>query len=158
MEGVSMSEFERVRDDLAVLRGAAGLELPFGWEDVWLGLAMVPAGAFLAAWGAIGPSRYLRLGIVPILLVAAGLAGLRYRYRQATGRSPLRRREYTFGLATAAAVGFLAWAFMRWEQGLGVPLPLVGAAAVFFAGVICIVLALSDPGRRSGWAAAVVLM
>ena len=35
---MSVNELERVKQDIATIKEAAGLELPFGWDYVWLTL------------------------------------------------------------------------------------------------------------------------
>ena len=44
---MSVSELERVKEDIATIKEAAGLELPFGWDSVWLNLIGLP---FVGAW------------------------------------------------------------------------------------------------------------
>src|SRR4051794_7212436 len=95
---MSEADIHRIRKDLDTIRAAAGLELPFGWEDVWLSLALAPCGLLLSAAGALGPPGSERLALLPALgAVLAGVA-LRYRYRRNSGRSPVRRKEYDLGL------------------------------------------------------------
>ncbi len=51
------SQLDRIRGDLETIREAAGLGLPFGWEDVWISLALVPCGVILAVVGTFAPLR-----------------------------------------------------------------------------------------------------
>ena len=37
-----VNELERVKQDIATIKEAAGLELPFGWDSVWAHLIGVP--------------------------------------------------------------------------------------------------------------------
>ena len=41
---MSQTEIDRVRDDLATMKQAVGVELPFGWEDVRASLVLTAAG------------------------------------------------------------------------------------------------------------------
>ncbi len=59
---MSINELERVKQDIATIKEAAGLELPFGWDYAWLFLFAPPALGvwFLAYWLiADTPSRYV---------------------------------------------------------------------------------------------------
>ena len=47
---MSQTEMNRVRDDLATMKRAAGVGLPIGRSDVCLSLAWAVAGVPLAAW------------------------------------------------------------------------------------------------------------
>ena len=38
---MSKKELERVKEDIEIIKEAAGLELPFGWEDVWINLYLI---------------------------------------------------------------------------------------------------------------------
>jgi hypothetical protein len=158
MEALSMSEIDRVRKDLETIREAAGLDLPFGWEDVWLSLAAIPLGGILAALGAFSPLRHARLAIIPALLLLLGAAALRGRYRQSTGRSPVRRKEYSLGLGAALLFAIIVGGFLAWAQHLGQPIQMAGGLAVAMTGGLYAVLGATSPGRRSSFAAAVALL
>jgi hypothetical protein len=149
---------DRVRSDLDVMREAAGMDLPFGWEDVWLALAIVPCGAILAGAGAFTPLEMARWAVAPTLLVLLAAVGLRIRFRKSSGRSPIRRREYTLGLVTGLLCAGMAGLFLVWGRRSGVPTSLLGGAVVAFTGVLCIVLALTAVGRRSSFVAGVALI
>jgi hypothetical protein len=151
-------EIERIRRDLDVMREAAGLELPFGWEDVWLSLALVPCGLVLSGLGAWGPLSSARLGVLPLLGVVAALGVLRYRYRRRSGRSQVRRREYDLGLVAGTLLALLAGGFLAWARRLGQPTEVMGGLAVAMAGGLCVVLGATGPGRRSCFVAAAVLL
>ena len=74
---MSQAEINRIREDLETIREAAGMGLPFGWEDVWLNLAGVPCGLIVFAAGVFGAPECRTLMTMPALgaLVAAvGLA------------------------------------------------------------------------------------
>src|SRR5262245_20619394 len=88
---MSDADLRRMRDDLETIREAAGLELPFDRRDVWLTLALVPAGLVMTALGAFAPREHLYLGIVVLLL--ACLPGLLYRARKATTASDARKER-----------------------------------------------------------------
>jgi small-conductance mechanosensitive channel len=149
----------RIRSDLETIRRAAGIELPFGRVDVWLNLALVPAGAALAGWAMAAPAaRLVPYGALPAILVSCALVWLRYRYRRATGRSAARRREYTFHIALMVALPLVVLAYLAFERRLGVPPVTRGASAVFFTGVMSVVLGAADRGKRSFIVSGLVLV
>ena len=92
---MSVSELERVKEDIATIKEAAGLGLPFGWDYVWLYLFGVPViGIWCLAYWLISdrPSAYVMA--VPIFLLLAVLGYLRFKHRRSTGSSAIKRREY----------------------------------------------------------------
>jgi hypothetical protein len=140
---MSEANLERVRQDLATIQEAAGLVWPFGWVDVWQALALVPAGALLAAWAFFGPADYLVVGLVPLVLLAV-VAGI----RQLGKSEPATRREKVFSRASTLAVGAGLLIYFLWARQFGVVRGAPGSVACLFLGIMCLVLALSSPARR----------
>jgi hypothetical protein len=144
------SQLDRIRGDLETIREAAGMSLPFGREDVWINLALVPCGVILAVAGLFAPLRSIALGVVltsPLILTA--VIGLRVRFRRSTGRSPIRRRGYTLALATGFLVVSLAGYHLMLGKARGLPPLEVLGVAGSFTGAMLIVLGLASPRRRS---------
>jgi hypothetical protein len=152
------AEIDRIREDLQTIRDAAAMGLPFGWEDVWLNLAMVPCGLIEAAAWVFGPLESRALMAMPGMAVVAAALGLRYRFRKSTGRSALRRREYDLALGAGLLYGVLAGVFLGWAKSAEQPTGVTGGVATAMAGGLCAVLAATSPGRRYWSAAAVVLL
>jgi hypothetical protein len=155
---MSQAEIHRIREDVETIREAAGLGLPFGWEDVWLNLAVVPCGLIVSAAGVFGAPEWRTLMAMPGLGVVVAAVGLRYRFRRSTGRSPVRRREYDLAFGAGLLYGVLAVVFLWWAKSLGQPTRMMGGVATAMAGGLCAVLAATSPGRRYWSAAAVVLI
>jgi hypothetical protein len=158
---MSQLEINRIREDLETIREAAGMGLPFGWEDVWLNLALVPWGLILSAAGLFGllESRVLMaLMAMPGLGVVMAVVGLRYRFRRSTGRSPVRRLEYDLSLSAGLLYGVLTGVFLAWAESSGQPTGMTVGLASAMCGGLCAVLAATSPGRRYWSAAAVVLI
>jgi hypothetical protein len=151
-------EINRIREDLETIREAAGMGLPFGWEDVWLNLALVPCGLILSTAGVFGPPESRTLMVMPGQALVLAVVGLRYRFRKSTGRSPVRRREYDLVLGAGLLYGVLARVFLAWAKSLGQPTGMTRGVATAMAGGLCAVLAATSPGRRYWSAAAVVLI
>jgi hypothetical protein len=154
---MSETEMDRIRKDLETIREAAGLGLPFGWEDVWLSLALVPCGLVLSAVGALGPLSSARLAAVPTVGAALAAVALRFRYRRFSGRSPVRRKEYDLGLMAGLLCALTAGGYLAYARHLGQPTHVTGGLAVAMSGALCAVLGATSPGRRSCFVAAAVL-
>lgn len=154
---MSDADLRRMREDLDTIQEAAGLNLPFGWADVWQALALAPSGAALALWAAFAPEEHLVLGLAPLLLLAlvASVRHLRGSGRAAarSGREKRFETLSTLGVAAGLAV-YLLWArtfgAMRGTPGAGAP--------CYFLGVMCILMGLSARARRVYFAGAVSLI
>jgi hypothetical protein len=153
------ADLQRVRDDLSSLRQAAGLDLPFGWEDVRLAWLVAGTGGVAVLWTLLVPGRPPNFGLIPLLLVAiGGVVRLRIKYRQSSGRSRARRGEYTLGLVLAGVMVVLMLIYRIWAVRLGMPFRNVQAIAIFFAGLAVAVLALTHRWRMANLALAVPLV
>jgi hypothetical protein len=150
------SQLDRIRGDLEAMRAAAGFSLPFGWEDVWFQMALVPCGVILAFMGTFAPLNYVKLGFMVLMgMTIFGAIGLRVWFRRSTGRSPVRRREYTLALAAAAIVGLLAGYHLIWGQAHGLSPMVMGGVLISCTGGGLALLALTGRGRRAALGAAV---
>jgi hypothetical protein len=145
---MSEAELRRLRADLETMERAAGLELPFGWGDVALALALVPAGAVLAAWAAWGPDRLLLWALVPVLLPAAASLWLWRRLRRRQ-EGVAWRREQAFSWAWCLFMGAGMLAYIFWGESRGLPIGTLTGASIYFFGLLCAVLALTGRGRRA---------
>jgi hypothetical protein len=154
---MSEAEIDRIRKDINTIREAGGLDLPFDWKDVWLALALVPCGLVLSAAGALGPLNLARLAALPTLGIVLAASVLRFQHRRSSGRSPVRRREYDLGLAAGLLCALIAGGYLAWARQLGQPTEVTGGLAVTMTGGLCAVLGATGHGRRSCFAAAVVL-
>lgn len=148
---MSQTEMDRVRDDLATMKQAVGVELPFGWEDVRASFALTVAGLMAMGWSLWPHELPDQWGMIPLLLFAVGYTWrLRVKYRRGTGRSSVRRREYTFGLVGAMVAGGFALVYRRWATELGIPLPFASGACLFLLGGAGVLAVLKD-SRRAYW-------
>ncbi|UCD29965.1 MAG: hypothetical protein JSV03_05685 [Planctomycetota bacterium] len=146
---MSQVDLDRVREDLATVKQAAGMELPFGWEDVWLNVFVLSVGGMVAViWTFLPHSLPHSLGLIPLLIVAVvyGIR-LRIKYRRSTGRSSIRRREYTASFVIAAVVGTCAIVYRLWGTRLGLPLSILQGIAIFFVGLMLVGPAVLDRSR-----------
>lgn len=139
---------EHIKSDLATIQQAAGLELPFGWEDVRLNAIVGGGGVLALIWTLVPHGWPDHWGLIPLLIVTfAYVARLRMKYRRSSGRSPLRRREYTISFVLAGLLGGLVLIYRLWGGWLGIPFLYLKASAVFFVGVAFLVPAVTDRSR-----------
>ena len=152
------NEITRVKQDLETVRQAAGIGLPFGREDVILELVM--AGG-LAAFGLLSVfvrGYWLFLALLPGLgALVVSLTLLRLKYRRSTGRSAVRRRQYTAGFAGGLASTALLLAF-HWSGLAHADRHLVYAAFACGCGVTLMIVGIADSGRRGCVGGAVGLL
>ena len=136
-------DLKRVREDMATIREAAGLDLPFGWDSVWMNVILLPAvGIWYLAYAGLAQAR-APLGLyVPVVILLAGMAYLRFRCRKSTGRSPAQRNEYGFAFYGNLAFALLAGAYLWWVRAKGIDTAHVGCGLVLMAGSFGILLAI----------------
>ncbi len=150
-------ELNRVRDDLATMKRAAGVGSPIGRCDLWLSLAWAVAGVPLAAWAAFTPLEQRTFGlllVVPCVGVLVLSAFVAKKHHLDRGRAPAPWREHRFqwiaaGVLTPLFGGFLVWGIMS-----GLSPQTLTVTAVFMAGLGMLVLPILDRTRLFyvGWA------
>lgn len=145
---MELPEIERLQKDLSTIREAAGLELPFGWEDVWLEFSTGVLGLVAGVWSLI-PHGYPRCwGFVPaIVLIIPYTIWLRVKYRRSSGRSPIRRREHTSGFVVAAVLAGLLIVYRIWARQLQIPFFKMQGIALFMVGVGVVLPSVLDVRR-----------
>lgn len=159
------NELERVKKDLEVMQEAAGLELPFGWEDVWLYAVGAPAfGIWIVLWALLLPGgeamNLLKMGLasVPALPAIGIYVFLRYKYRRGSGRSAIRRREYSSELIGMAIIALFVTPYGVFLLLMGCPKPFFFGMMWFFLGIMVGILAFSSRGRLYNLGGALGLM
>ena len=153
------NDLERLKKDLGALRQAVGLEPPFGREDIRAHLAIAASGAVTLLWALLPTGLPAQWGIVPLIAVVLGyVIWMRTRYRNSSGRSPTRRREYTSGLVGMVVVGALALVYRNWAGALQIPPTVAGGALLFVFGITMLVPVLRDRNRLSDLGIAVPLI
>ena len=157
--GAMERDLERLRSDLGALRQAAGLELPFGREEVWANLAFAASGAVGMVWALLPTGLPAQWGAVPLILVGVGyVTWMRTRYRRSSGRSPTRRREYTSEIVAMFVVGALALVYRLWAGKLGISTTIAGSAGMFVFGLVMLIPVLRDRNRLPDLGIAVPLI
>ena len=152
-------EFERVKADIEIIKEAAGLELPFGWEDVWLSVYLIPVGVWLAIWRFL-PFQLSRLWrIIPVSVIFIVYVFLRIKYRRSTGRSGVRRRAYSVGLFVCPIMGLCGFGYLVWVIRSGRDFVFAIGGMWFFVGLMLLIFAFAERGRLFylGWAIPIIL-
>ena len=155
---MDVNEIDRVKEDIEVIKEAAGLELPFGWEDVWLNVYLIPVGVWLAIWSVL-PFELSRLWrILPVAILAPVFVFLRIKYRRSSGRSPVRRRQYSGALLACPILGLCGFGYMVWVVRSGHDFVFAVGGMLFFVGFMLAIFAFIE--RRLhylGWAIPVMV-
>jgi hypothetical protein len=156
---MSKQELERIKEDIEIIKEAAGLELSFGWEDVWLSIYLIPVGVWLAIWRFL-PFQLSRIWrILPVTVIFIVYVLLRIKYRRSTGRSPVRRRGYSVVLFLTPVLGLCAGGYIVWVIRSGRDFVFAVGGMWFFAGLMLLIFAFAERGRLYylGWAIPVIL-
>jgi hypothetical protein len=140
---------DRVREDLEVMKQAAGTELPFGREDLkwgWIdGLVFVP----LAAWAWFGPGTYMSLAIVLSLLATLpGGWAMRRKHRRQRDRHPSRWRGQRHATLLLLGAGPLTCVIWVWAIANGTPVNTMVGLVLAVGGGVAIFVGLFVRGRR----------
>jgi hypothetical protein len=156
---MSKSDLERVENDIEIIKEAAGLQLPFGWEDVWLNVYLIPVGVWLAIWGFLPYQLSSIWRILPVSVLAIVYVFLRVKYRRSTGRSPVRRRGYSIVLFLTPILGLCAFGYLVWVVRSGHDFVFAVGGMCFFAGLMLLIFAFAQPGQlfNLGWAIPIIL-
>ncbi len=155
---MSDSRLDRVREDLAVMRQAVGLGLPFEWEHAWACLALACVGVTVAvitavtgisakpaAPGSASHLAYIGLLLVPVALALGLMATFAHRRREV---APLFWREQRHSWVAAVVIVPLYLGFTVWGVKNRLSAGTLTAATFFLAGVFSVAAAISDRGRR----------
>jgi len=156
---MSKKELKRVKEDIEIIKEAAGLELSFGWEDVWISIYLIPVGVWLAIWRFL-PFQLSRLWrVLPVSILAIVYVFLRIKYRRSTGRSPVRRRGYSVVLFLTPVLGLCAFGYLVWVIRSGRDFVFAVGGMWFVAGLILLIFAFAERGRLFylGWAIPMIL-
>ena len=147
---MSVNEIERVKQDIATIKQAAGFDLPFGWDYVWLFLFAPPALGvwFLAYWLiADTPSRYVM--VAPAVLLLAVLGYLRFKHRRSTGSSAIKRREYGINFYGNIVIGAIIAVFVIWAKRTGINTAYLGSGILIMGGLMVTLMAFQGKQRIS---------
>lgn len=166
---MSEKSLEQVREDLAVMRQALGLGLPFEREHVWTCLALSAVGMAVAAItggtniaatpvvrGSAAHWAYIGLLVVPVCLVL-GVMTVVARCRREDAPSfwcEIRQSWAVAAIAVPLFIGFTIWTMMS-----GLSAGTLTAATLFLAGMYLLMTAVAGRSKRYmlGWAVSTIL-
>jgi hypothetical protein len=166
---MSETSLEQVRGDLAVMRQALGLRLPFEWEHVWACLALSALGFAIAAItagtniavtpvvrGSAAHWAYIGLLVVPVSLVLGVMSVVAWRRK---GDAPFFWRENRQSWSVAAVAVPLFIGFTVWTIRSGLSAGTLTSAMLFAAGLYPLMTAVADKCSRYmlGWAVSTML-
>lgn len=139
---------ERVKEDIETIKEAAGLDLPFWWDSVWMNIILLPAvGIWYLIYTGLAekPSGFWLY--FPAAILLGGMGYLRFRYRRSTGRSPAKRNEYGFTFYSNVIIGLVAGGYLLWARAKGLETAYIGCGLMLLIGAFGILLAFSMKGR-----------
>ena len=152
-------DLDRLRDDLATLRHATAVDVPFGTELVYFWAAIAAACGLLTLTLAMGPGAPIEPVILGLWIAGAGLLlaaivrFVRVVLNRAEQPAPWRElRE----VAVAKLIGApLMLGFLLWLYWVGAPFKIVLSVLVFTMSLATVMYALSNWTRR--WAFGIAL-
>jgi len=135
---MTSDNLDRLKQDLATVQHAAGLQAPVGSREMWFAVAFGFLGLLVVVWSLLPWTPAIAIGAKTIFSALALLVFLFVLYAATYGRRFLppeipavKGREFSAFFLTVAAAGGLAILFRFWAVPLGVPV-LVARGAVFF--------------------------
>lgn len=148
------TEIDRVREDLATMRHAAGVEMPFGRELVYFWCAIATGCAMLALTLAFGSVKSTGIVLTVLwvggaLLLLGALIGF-VRIVKDRPRHPAAWRELRdVGMAKLVGAPLLG-GFLFWQVRTGADPRFVLSSLVFYASLFTVLYAMTSWTRR--WA------
>jgi len=145
---MSVSEIDRVKEDIEVIKEAVGLELPFGWDSVLVNFLLFPA---MGLWWLIiwflseKPSRLVMA--IPLFVMLAVFSYLRFKYRKSSGRASIKRQEHNLNLVELILFIPILIVYFTWARHAGYDTAFVGAGICIVLGITHTVAALHLKGR-----------
>lgn len=145
---MSVSEIDRAKEDIEVIKEAIGLELPFGWDSVLVNFLLFPAMGF---WWVIiwflseKPSRLVMA--IPLFVMLAVFSYLRFKYRKSSGRASIKRQEHNLNLVELILFIPILLVYFTWARRAGVNTSFIAAGMCIVLGITHTVAALHIKGR-----------
>ena len=146
---MSKPEIGRIREDLDVIRQAAGMGLPFNRREVWILTPVIfVSGVVIACMGWWVPGQYRGVALFPVAIVIGVWLCLARSSHRRRATEPARWREHRYDLLALFLfvppfVGFIIWGAMR-----GTPREMIAASIAFFVGLVHAWFAVIDRTRR----------
>lgn len=145
------NDIDRLQSDLAVMRGALGMDLAYSEADVRFLAAMSAAAGLYALFSWPGATFEVAAGwaAAPLLsAIVVYLAFMAVRSRTLPPREVCRRREYRSSLLATACVVPATLAAVAWSKQIGMTPIQLGASLLGFMGVAFLVIGIATPPVR----------
>ena len=150
-------DISRVKDDLEVVREAAGLRLPFAREDVVVSLLGAAAVAVLLVVSLFRTDYWLIVGAVPALAITlAGPIWLAVKRRR-RGQPSLEKHVHAFSTKSELIVAAAMLGFLAFSGRINIPMPYAYSTAFFFIGIMFLSFGIFHAPRRRHLAGAAAL-
>jgi hypothetical protein len=152
-------ELDRLRDDLATLRHATAVDVPFGTELVYFWAAVAAACGLLTFTLAMGPGAPIEPVVLGLWIAGAGLLlAAIVRFARVVARraeQPAPWRELRDVALAKLIGGPLMLGFLVWLYAVGAPLKIVLSVLVFCMSLVTAMYALTRWTRK--WAFGIAL-
>ena len=139
---MSVNELDRVKQDIATIKQAAGLELPFGWETVWIHLIGLPS---VGLWCLLYWWIFHRPSVVMILTAGILLQVVdrcvRLKYKRSTSPPAIKGRAYKVAVYGGMFIGALIGVFMAWAIQAGINAATLASGLITMSGLMATLMA-----------------
>lgn len=151
-----VTELERVKQDIATIKQAAGLELPFGWDFAWLTLIGFPfVGIWFLVYRLMFEGRSVFILAVPGVLLLAACGYLRFKHRRSTGSSTIKRREYGINFYGSIFILAATLVLFTWARRAGINIRHISGGVIIMCGLMVMVMAFESKQRLPNLGAAI---
>jgi len=145
---MSKNKLEQIKEDISVMKEVMGLELPFGWDSVFVSLVLLPAAGVWCLFYLLISDQPSRLwAAIPLAGPFAAMGYLRFKYRRSTGRSAIKRREYGFNFYGSIVLGTAAAGYFIWARRIGLDIAYVLGGLMLIGGIMTVLMAFQTKGR-----------
>lgn len=148
---MSGHDLDRVRADLATMRNALGVDLPYGEADVWFCAAMAASGGVYAVltWPNSPVEVTSAWSALPIFAaIGAYVLYLAVKSRRLPPREGARRREYKSGLIAVAVIVPATIAYAKWAKYAGLTPTQGGGCLTALMGATMFLIGVAMPPAR----------
>ncbi|MCP4614703.1 MAG: hypothetical protein GY845_38980 [Planctomycetes bacterium] len=153
------NELTQMKEDMEVIKEAMGLELPFGWDTVFVSLVLLPAAGLWCLFYLLISDQPSRLwAAIPLVVPFAAMGYLRFKYRRSTGRSAIKRREYGFNFYGSIVLGTISAGYFIWAIRVGLDIVYLAGGLFLICGIMATFMAFQTRGRLHDLGGAIPLI
>jgi uncharacterized membrane protein HdeD (DUF308 family) len=145
---MNSNELKKMKEDMEVMKESMGLELPFGWDTVFVSLVLLPAAGIWCLFYMLISEQPSRLwAAIPLVIPFAAMGYLRFKYRRSTGRSAIKRREYGFNFYGSIVLGAVSAGYFIWAMRVGLDIVYLAGGLLLMCGIMSTLSAFQSRGR-----------